>query len=215
MVHGHRFAMFKCDSCCDVAVWNCLSNHYCERCHEQACEPKHYPCPGLELCPLGIPHPPNTEAVHEAQMFKSFVIGCTACLAGATLAMDDSDGPDGDDVEYSEQNMFGYPDRSWHSFADGEALLQELGEDEIRDRLRKRFRKLASPLSEGILLECAERLLLLEQGVESPEALADSVGSALIAERLNAVGLPSDGHALLLAQRLLSLREHSSSQVPY
>merc|ERR1712107_414928 len=59
MVHGHQYAMFKCDSCCAVATWNCFSNHYCERCHNQASQAKHYPCPGPGKCPLGMPHPLN------------------------------------------------------------------------------------------------------------------------------------------------------------
>merc|ERR1719204_2883775 len=39
-------AMFKCNSCCNVAVWHCQSNRYCDRCHDEASAPKHYPCPG-------------------------------------------------------------------------------------------------------------------------------------------------------------------------
>jgi DNA-directed RNA polymerase subunit RPC12/RpoP len=57
--HGYKFAIYKCDSCCSVAVWDCRSNHYCERCHNSASSAKNYPCPGLEKCPLGIPHPQN------------------------------------------------------------------------------------------------------------------------------------------------------------
>merc|ERR1719221_332260 len=59
MEHGHQFAVFKCDSCCSPAVWNCFGHHYCERCHNDPYNDKYYPCPGPGLCPLGIPHPPN------------------------------------------------------------------------------------------------------------------------------------------------------------
>jgi hypothetical protein len=46
--HGYKFAIYKCDSCCSVATWDCRSNHYCERCHCSAFSKKYYPCPGLD-----------------------------------------------------------------------------------------------------------------------------------------------------------------------
>merc|ERR1712050_566453 len=98
MVHGHQYAMFKCDSCCAVATWNCYSNHYCERCHQQASEAKHYPCPGPALCPLGMPHPRNLEGVHGLGCVTSFVIGCTACF-GCVEAQN---------VGFSAENQFGF-----------------------------------------------------------------------------------------------------------
>mmetsp|Transcript_10287 Transcript_10287/g.23169 ORF Transcript_10287/g.23169 Transcript_10287/m.23169 type:complete len:507 (+) Transcript_10287:104-1624(+) len=146
MIHGHRFAMFKCDSCCAVATWNCYSNHYCERCHNQAGQAKYYPCPGPELCPLGIPHPRNVEAIHGDTM-TSFVLGCTACL-GCEEATD---------AEFSEQNHFGYPERNWLSFNSGAQMLASIGEQEVRDRLA------AQSTAVGSSEECANQLLLLEK----------------------------------------------------
>ena len=54
-VHGFRFAVYKCDSCCAITTWDCRSNHYCERCHNQAGSEKNYPCPRYfgGQCPLG------------------------------------------------------------------------------------------------------------------------------------------------------------------
>jgi hypothetical protein len=79
--HGYKFAIYKCDSCCSVATWDCRSNHYCERCHNQAYVNKDYKCPGVDQCPLGIPHPPNSSAVH-GQVENGFVIGCSKCFLG-------------------------------------------------------------------------------------------------------------------------------------
>merc|ERR1719203_1949631 len=84
--HDHKFAIFKCDFCCDVAVWSCHSGHYCERCHNG--ETVDHPCPGPGLCPLGIPHPPNL-TVHTGDPAQGFVIGCAACL-GCTDAVADA-----------------------------------------------------------------------------------------------------------------------------
>merc|ERR1711975_39845 len=85
MIHGHQFAIWKCDSCCSVATWNCTEHHYCERCHNDPWSAKSYPCPGPGLCPLGIPHPPNVAASLQSARdsgiaHKSFVLGCIACL---------------------------------------------------------------------------------------------------------------------------------------
>lgn len=79
--HGYKFAIYKCDSCCSVATWDCRSNHYCERCHKSAFSSKNYPCPGLDKCPLGIPHPPNKTGIHGEVDF-GFVIGCVRCFSG-------------------------------------------------------------------------------------------------------------------------------------
>jgi len=78
-VHGKKYAMFKCDSCCAVATWDCFSNHYCERCHNMACETKHFPCPGPDKCPLGIAHPQNSHGRH-GESNLGFVIGCFKCF---------------------------------------------------------------------------------------------------------------------------------------
>jgi len=125
MIHGHRFAMFKCDSCCNIAVWNCTSHHYCERCHNQAGDKKHYPCPGPELCPLGMAHPPNQEAVHCSEQCASFCIGCTACL-GCTEA---ENPPVNDTIALSFQEK-------WLKFENGAHVLAVLGEAEVRAQLQ-------------------------------------------------------------------------------
>jgi hypothetical protein len=152
MVHGHRFAMFKCDSCCAMATWNCFSNHYCERCHNQAGEEKHYPCPGPELCPLGMLHPPNRQAVHCRENYASFCIGCTACLG-------DTEAQEG--LAFNDNNTFGFPDRDWAGLSTGRQALELMGDAEVRARL-----KILEPNHEAEHQElsaelCAERLLPL------------------------------------------------------
>jgi len=77
--HGKKYAMFKCDSCCHVATWDCFSNHYCERCHDMACETKHFPCPGKDKCPLGVAHPKNSHGRH-GESNLGFVVGCFKCV---------------------------------------------------------------------------------------------------------------------------------------
>ena len=81
--HGYKFAMYKCDSCCSMATFDCRSNHYCARCHDQAYSPKNYPCPGGDKCPLGIEHPPNVSAIHgesQGEFVPGFVVGCFRCF---------------------------------------------------------------------------------------------------------------------------------------
>jgi hypothetical protein len=78
-IHGKKYAMFKCDSCCSLATWDCFSNHYCDRCHRNASGYKNYPCPGKDKCPLGIAHPPNSHGVHQ-DADVGFVVGCAKCL---------------------------------------------------------------------------------------------------------------------------------------
>lgn len=82
-IHGYKFAMYKCDSCCSMATYDCRSNHYCTRCHDQAYSEKNYPCPGDDKCPLGIEHPPNVSAVHgegRNEFVPGFVVGCFRCF---------------------------------------------------------------------------------------------------------------------------------------
>jgi len=80
MAHGPMFAVYKCDSCCNVASWICGGgNHYCDRCHSDPSSEKHYPCPGPGLCPLGMAHPPNGPGVL-GYGAPGFVVGCTACM---------------------------------------------------------------------------------------------------------------------------------------
>jgi hypothetical protein len=78
LLHGYKSAIYKCDSCCSVATWDCRSNHYCQRCHGQASSAKDYKCPG-KTCPLGIEHPPNKPGVH-GTVDNGFVIGCSKCF---------------------------------------------------------------------------------------------------------------------------------------
>lgn len=197
MVHGHRFAMFKCDSCCNIATYNCTWHHYCERCHGEANQKKYYPCPGPDLCPLGIPHPRNVEAdftdgCREEKAFRSFVLGCTACLGDYEAT----------ELQIGRQpDAFGYPDRAWENFNSGKDLLEEVGEAEIRDRLRARV--VPRP-SGGSALECAERLLLLEQQL-TPQQLLEKVGNESITQRLGALDLKRTGTPLDQARRLLLL----------
>jgi len=80
-MHGYKFAIYKCDSCCSVATWDCSSNHYCDRCHGQASSHKNYPCPGPKTCPLGIEHPPNKPGVH-GTVDNGFIVGCSKCFLG-------------------------------------------------------------------------------------------------------------------------------------
>lgn len=151
MVHGHRFAMFKCDSCCAVATWNCYSNHYCERCHNRAADEKNYPCPGPEKCELCMPHPPNMEAVHGRDV-SSFCIGCTACF-GCTEAQQD--------VSFNAKNVFGFEDRMWLDFSNAAEVLEMLGEQEVRARLKVMQPELAEDLDKLSAEICADRLLPL------------------------------------------------------
>jgi hypothetical protein len=81
--HGYKFAMYKCDSCCAMATFDCRSNHYCARCHNNAYSEKNYPCSGPDTCPLGIDHPPNQGAVHgedRGEFIAGFVVGCFRCF---------------------------------------------------------------------------------------------------------------------------------------
>merc|ERR1712072_1111594 len=123
--------MFKCDSCCDIAVWNCEYHHYCERCHEEACQPKTYPCPGPDLCPLGMPHPRNLEAdLNDAESsdahHQPFVVGCTACLAQETgYAMDEMT-TWMENYHNDEHYQWGYPHRKFEEYQSGKALLADL-----------------------------------------------------------------------------------------
>jgi len=152
MGHGHKFAMFKCDSCCSFATWNCHSNHYCERCHSNYYEAKDYPCPGPGKCPLGIPHPPNQAAEHGTNV-ASFCIGCTACLGCTEL-------PDG--VSFNEKNMFGFPERQWKDFCSGLEVLQAIGEEEVRARLKFLEPALVPEQDALSATLCADWLLPLE-----------------------------------------------------
>jgi len=206
MIHGHQHAVFKCDSCCSIATWNCTNHHYCERCHQDPWSTKSYPCPGPDKCPLGIAHPPNVDGNLEVArgqniMHASFVIGCAACLGVSDLAQ-------GEGLNYSDKNQFGYPQRDWAAFADGAQLLAALGQDEVRARLRQ----VRLP-HKGIPIECAERLFFYERGIRTPEELLAASGRECtpllsVQRRLAAMRLATEGRPLELARRLLLLRVH-------
>ena len=81
--HGPSKAIFKCDSCCSVATFDCSGNHYCDACHGsvsdgQVVRPE---CRGrvCDRCPLSLPHPANQPRNHGVGK-TGFVIGCAACL---------------------------------------------------------------------------------------------------------------------------------------
>jgi hypothetical protein len=80
--HGYKYAVFKCDSCCKMATYDCMWNHYCDRCHDIASQPKDFPCPGEKDCPLGIKHPPNLPAPYNGKEHSPvpFVLGCLKCI---------------------------------------------------------------------------------------------------------------------------------------
>lgn len=80
MEHGKKYAMFKCDSCCNIATFDCISNHYCEDCHRRPGAKKFIPCPGEGKCPLGMPHPANHTAMHGRERTMGFVLGCFKCF---------------------------------------------------------------------------------------------------------------------------------------
>lgn len=132
---------------------------------------------------------------------QSFVIGCMACRG----FMEAQDADDGYGVQFGDQNMFGYKQQEWEKFATGTQLLEALGEKEVRGRLKAKEPPL---LHEGAALECAERLLLHEQGFLTPEKLGASQG-ATIKQRLVALGFECDDEmtSLQCARRLLRLRE--------
>jgi len=162
-----------------------------------------------------MPHPRNLQAdlddaCSSDYHHKPFLIGCTACLAqevgcpiaDMTMAMDDSE----------EYHQWGYPDRVFEKYESGRALLEDLGDTEVRDRLR-----IKQLLHRGTASECAERLLLHERDSRTPYALLESVGGVsgrkLLVQRLLAVGLKAHGEAMELAQRLLQLREKTVKEL--
>lgn len=91
--------------------------------------------------------------MHMQEQLPSFCIGCTACLG----YMDAQD-----DVSFSDANVFGFPKRIWGDFANEEAVLEVLGEAEVRARLQVHERKIIEEQPAPSALECAEYLLQLE-----------------------------------------------------
>ena len=83
--HGPSAAIFKCDSCCALATWDCIGNHYCDACHRTPNDGKmeRPRCRGggADGCPLRRgPHPPNVPRLNSRGGKMGFVLGCTACL---------------------------------------------------------------------------------------------------------------------------------------
>merc|ERR1711933_465462 len=70
-------------------------------------------------------------------------------------------------VRFSDANMFGFPQRIWREFADQDAVLQLLGEAEVRARLQFREPGLIDEQAALSALECAEWLLQLELADEA------------------------------------------------
>jgi hypothetical protein len=106
-----------------------------------------------------------------------------------------------------DANQFGFAAREWNAFSSGAQVLADIGQDEIRVRLRARKPALPEGRSAA---ECAECLLLHEQGLTTAAALVSAVGGSsgarLLEDRLSALGLPSGGTVLEKARRLLMLR---------
>jgi len=89
--HGPQFAIYKCDCCCSLAVWQCGNSHFCEPCHSG--QPReHFCCSGPEDCPLGIAHPPNGPSPGNC------VFGCSACAG----CLDENDVHTGSDYGGSD-----------------------------------------------------------------------------------------------------------------
>jgi hypothetical protein len=105
--HGYKFAIFKCDYCCDVAVWDCGGDHYCEPCHNT---PVVKPCPGPEECPWQGEHARNGKYLANKYRIKygcakPVVLGCTACQLGDSKGMDDNLSNHSPYVKYWEKNL--------------------------------------------------------------------------------------------------------------
>jgi len=81
--HGAAFAIYKCDSCCSIACYDCSGNHYCEYCHNRVQDGgrERPTCHGRpeDNCPLATWHPENVPRNHNVPK-NGFVVGCTKCL---------------------------------------------------------------------------------------------------------------------------------------
>jgi len=133
--HGPNYAIFKCDFCCSLAVWSCGSTHYCEPCHSGG-SGTHHPCPGVGLCPLGMPHPSNPMPGANG---TPFVFGCSAC-SGCVDANECCFSDAGSDYYLDEDDIQGV-------CVDDTALLKDSREESIitsRRRANARIAHLAS-----------------------------------------------------------------------
>jgi len=204
IAHGHDFAIYKCDFCCDVAVYRCSgSTNFCERCHERPFENIFHVCKGLE-CSLCVSHPPITSETGEGAV-RSFVLGCTACHG--------ADANESFLVTAGEKGEFGYPQRQWAEFTGGDVLLAALGPKEVAIRMAQCH---ADAVQDGSVAERAERLLLLELNICSAEDVMDSIGSdclAVLQRRLKALGWAAHGDARQCAISLLHCRAGTVSNV--
>ncbi|CAG9311497.1 unnamed protein product [Blepharisma stoltei] len=78
--HGKEFIEFKCKFCCGISAWFCWgTTHFCDPCHTKQNNGDYVSqkkkedlpqCPGPDLCPLKVRHPPNGE---------EFSLGCAIC----------------------------------------------------------------------------------------------------------------------------------------
>jgi hypothetical protein len=98
-------------------------------------------------------HPPNETAKHSTADFRSFCLGCTACLG----CVEEADV----DLRFNEKNVFGFQQKDWLDFSDGAQVLKFLGEVEVRVWLKKMQPDLATEVDDLSVELCAERLLLL------------------------------------------------------
>jgi len=199
MLHGHSSAMFKCDFCCDVAVYRCFGTTcFCERCHREAGSNRYYPCPGAGECSNCIPHPRIVSEEGEGAV-RSFVLGCAVCQGL-------QDAEPRYPVHFNAEGEFGYAPRRWEMFTGGDMLLAAVGGREVRYRLQWQH---PSAPQDGEDVECAERLLLFERGVSCSLDLLEACGHdrLVLGRRLKAVNLAQGRTLLECADRLLLLRD--------
>merc|ERR1711976_550864 len=65
-------------------------------------------------------------------------------------------------VHFGQQNVFGYPEREWLSYASGADMMETMDDVEFRTRLRG-MRLMIRDESKEAINELAEDLLLIEQ----------------------------------------------------
>jgi hypothetical protein len=70
-----------------------------------------------------------------------------------------------EDLSFNEKNMFGFPQRNWLDFADGETVLAAIGEAEVRARLKAREPSLLAEQEVLSAALCAHWLLQVEMDV--------------------------------------------------
>lgn len=87
--HGKKFIDWKCRWCCKMASWTCYGlGHFCDPCHDNACNNEIFPCPGAG-CELGFEHPPNGQ---------EFALGCRKCrLSRMKFGLDEDENDEEND----------------------------------------------------------------------------------------------------------------------